>query len=173
MTTVVPRSVPLPRALCTPAPRLRPARAEDATALAGLARPFVRSGALRDRPLALYTERAADFVVAEGPGGLLEGCVALRVYPADAGEGRGPTGVLYNFCVAGRSQGRGVGAGLLRAVLARSRARSLGALFTATTGDGGLFLRHGFAPAAVSGAPRAWAKSLDPRRNARVLALTW
>ncbi|MFJ8752406.1 GNAT family N-acetyltransferase [Streptomyces sp. NPDC102441] len=173
MTTVAPRSVPLPYGPGVTAPRLRPARERDAPALADLARPFVRSGALRERPPALYADHAADFLVAEATGGSLEGCVGLRVYPADEGEGPGPTGVLYNFCVAGHSQGRGVGAGLLGAVLTRSRARSLRALFTATTGDGGLFLRYGFTPAAGRPAPRAWAKTLDPRRNAHVLALTW
>nr|WP_262347007.1 GNAT family N-acetyltransferase [Streptomyces sp. QL37] len=153
-------------------PRLRPGREADAAALADLARPFVRSGALRERPVALYAAHAADFLVAEGPGGSLEGCVGLRVYPDDAG-GQEPAGVLYNFCVAGHRQGRGVGAGLLRAVLARSRDQGVGALFTATTGDGALFLRHGFTSATARPAPQSWVRSLDPRRNAQVLALTW
>ncbi|WP_416316193.1 GNAT family N-acetyltransferase [Streptomyces sp. S584] len=173
MITVTPRSAPLPQEPRATVFRLRPAREEDAAALAALARPFVPSGALRERPLALYAARAADFLVAEAPGGSLEGCVGLREYPADAGEAGGPAGILYNFCVAGHRQGLGVGAGLLRATLARARARSLGALFTATTGDGGLFLRYGFTAAAARPAPRQWVQSLDPRRNARVLALTW
>ncbi|MFJ6852747.1 GNAT family N-acetyltransferase [Streptomyces sp. NPDC091271] len=171
MTTVAPRSAPLSDELRAAKPRLRPGREADAAALADLARPFVRSGALRERPVALYAARAADFLVAEGPGGSIEGCVGLRVYPDDA-EDQGPAGVLYNFCVAGHRQGRGVGAGLLRAVLARSRDQGVGALFTATTGDGALFLRHGFTPATARQAPLSWVKSLDPRRNARVLALT-
>lgn len=172
MITVTPRSAPLPGELRAAKPGLRPGRAADAAALADLARPFVRSGALRERPVALYAARAADFLVAEGHGGSLEGCVGLRVYPDDV-EDQGPAGVLYNFCVAGHRQGRGVGAGLLRAVLARSRDQGVGALFTATTGDGALFLRHGFTPATARPAPLSWVKSLDPRRNARVLALTW
>ncbi|WP_369217723.1 GNAT family N-acetyltransferase [Streptomyces flavofungini] len=77
-------------------------------------------------------------------------------------------GVLYNFCVADHRQGRGVGAELLRAALREAHARSLNALFTATTGDGDLFIRHGFTPTTALLAPPTWAKSLDPRRNAQV-----
>ncbi|MCT4351674.1 GNAT family N-acetyltransferase [Streptomyces sp. Je 1-79] len=149
---------------------MRPARPEDAAALARLSRPFVRSGALRERPLSLYAAHASDFLVAETPEGTLDGCVGLRAHPADEAAGRPAAGVLYNFCVAGRRQGCGVGARLLNAALARARNRSLRSLFTATTGGGHLFLRHGFAPACANLAPASWAQSLDPRRNARILA---
>jgi amino-acid N-acetyltransferase len=149
---------------------VRPARAQDATELAELSRPFVSSGALRERPVSLYAVRAADFLVAQAPGCPVEGAVGLRVHPAGPGEGRGAVGVLYNFCVAGHRQGCGVGAGLLRAALATARARSLGALFTATTGGGDLFLRYGFAPTTARPAPSSWVESLDPRRNARILS---
>ncbi|MEV0777127.1 GNAT family N-acetyltransferase [Streptomyces sp. NPDC050428] len=153
-----------------PAPSVRRARTGEAAALAELSRPFVRSGVLRERPLSLYATHAADFLVIEAPGPALDGCVGLRVHPAAPGESGGPAGVLYNFCVAGHRQGRGVGAGLLRAALAVARARSLGALFTATTGGGGLFLRYGFTPTAAQLAPPSWAASLDPRRDARILS---
>ncbi|MEV7195558.1 amino acid acetyltransferase [Streptomyces sp. NPDC093510] len=158
-------------------PTVRAAREEDAAALVALSRPFVRSGALRERSPSLYAAHATDFLVMDVPGSPLEGCVGLRVHPAaDPAEERegcdeGPreAGVLYNFCVAGHRQGRGVGAGLLRAVLAVAHAKSLGALFTATTGGGDLFLRYGFEPADARLAPPSWARSLDPRRNARIL----
>lgn len=173
MTTATPRPVPpppsLPQAPREPAPRVRTAGADDAAGLAELSRPFVRSGELRERPDALYAARATEFLVAVGPGGRLEGCVGLRVYAA--GE-RGSAGVLYNFCVAGRRQGRGVGGALLRTALALAHTQSLGALFTATTGGGRLFRRYGFAPATARQAPRPWAESLDPRRNALILART-
>ncbi|MFG3526995.1 GNAT family N-acetyltransferase [Streptomyces sp. NPDC047917] len=149
---------------------VRPARAEDAAELAVLSRPFVRSGALRERPASVYAVHAADFLVAQGPGCPVEGAVGLRVYPAGPGEAHGAVGVLYNFCVAGHRQGHGVGAGLLRAALATARARSLGALFTATTGGGDLFLQYGFVPTSARSAPTSWAESLDPRRNARILS---
>ncbi|WP_436843153.1 GNAT family N-acetyltransferase [Streptomyces venezuelae] len=178
MITATPRPAPLRELPAheltagapTRVPVVRRAREADAAELVALSQPFVRSGALRERPASLYSDQAADFLVMAVPGGPLEGCVGLRVHPADPAEGRGPAGVLYNFCVAGHRQGRGVGAGLMRAVLAVARAESLGALFTATTGGAGLFLRYGFAPAAVRTAPRAWADSLDPRRNAQILA---
>ncbi|WP_327371694.1 GNAT family N-acetyltransferase [Streptomyces sp. NBC_01217] len=149
---------------------VRPAHRRDARALASLSRPFVRSGALRERPLSLYASDAADFLVVEAPGGVLGGCLGLRVHPADPACGRAPTGVLYNFCVAPGSQGQGLGGLLLRAALARAKSHSLEALFTATTGGGDLFLRFGFVPAGVRPAPESWVNSLDPKRNSRVLA---
>jgi N-acetylglutamate synthase-like GNAT family acetyltransferase len=94
----------------------------------------------------------------------LEGCLALRVHAAD------PEGNRDNFCVARHGQGSGLGGRLLRVVLARARAQSVGSLFTATVGSGSLFLRHGFAPSGLRLAPQAWSTSLDPRRKARVLA---
>ncbi|MEU2672596.1 GNAT family N-acetyltransferase [Streptomyces sp. NPDC007164] len=170
LITATPRHAPPRPALPVATHTVRPARAEDAAELAGLSRPFVRSGALRERPASLYAVQAADFLVAQAPGCLVEGAVGLRAYPAGPGEGRGAVGVLYNFCVAGHRQGYGVGAGLLRAALATARARSLGALFTATTGGGDLFLRYGFAPTTARSAPTPWAESLDPRRHARILS---
>ncbi|MGX1881663.1 GNAT family N-acetyltransferase [Streptomyces sp. NPDC055287] len=154
-----------------PAPLpVRSALSGDAAALAALSRPFVRSGALRERSLSLYASAASDFLVVEARDGTLDGCLGLRVHHADTAGGRGPAGVLYNFCVAPRRQGSGLGAQLLRAALAKATALSLDALFTATTGGGALFLRYGFAPACAGLAPTSWANSLDRRRNSQVLA---
>ncbi|MYS37294.1 amino-acid N-acetyltransferase [Streptomyces sp. KhCrAH-43] len=175
MTTAAPRPVPLPVPSLQRAPRVRTAASGDAAALAELSRPFARSGALRERPDSLYAARAAEFLVVPGGDGALEGCVGLRVYAgeeASVGAPEAPVGVLYNFCVAGHRQGCGTGAALLRTALAVARTQSLGALFTATTGDGRLFRRYGFAPATARQAPRAWAGSLDPRRNALILTRT-
>ncbi|MFE4293243.1 GNAT family N-acetyltransferase [Streptomyces sp. NPDC056647] len=152
-----------------PVSRVRPARPRDATALAALSEPFVRSGALRARPFQVYAWHTGDFLVAEAPDGTLDGCLALRVHPEPTRDGRA-TGVLYNFCVANGRQGSGLGARLLTAALAEGRARALDTLFTATTGSGRLFLHHGFAPVSPRRAPETWARSLDPRRGAKVLA---
>ncbi|MGW6775298.1 GNAT family N-acetyltransferase [Streptomyces sp. NPDC055037] len=148
---------------------VRPARPRDAAALAALSEPFVRSGALRARPFQIYAWHATDFLVAEAPDGSLAGCLALRVHPEPTRDGR-MSGVLYNFCVAHGSQGSGLGAQLLTAALAEGGSRALDALFTATTGSGRLFLHHGFAPVSPRLAPETWARSLDPRRGATVLA---
>ncbi|MFF8960218.1 GNAT family N-acetyltransferase [Streptomyces sp. NPDC014894] len=166
MTTAAPRSA-VPRPAAPPRTSVRRARDDDAEALHALSRHFFRCGALRERPLALYAADAADFLVAERAGGGLAGCLGLRVHPRGPD---GPRGVLYNFCVAPDSQGRGVGSALLRAALAEGSARSLRSVFTATGGGGELFLRHGFAPAAAGLAPEEWANALDPRRGSRVLA---
>ncbi|QIB49348.1 amino acid acetyltransferase [Streptomyces aureoverticillatus] len=167
--TNAPSEAPTDFSATSPTDSIRTARPEDAAALAALSQPFVRSGALRERPVELYAAQAADFLVAQAPDGTLDGCVGLRAHLAAPGEDRGPAGVVYNFCVAGHRQGSGLGADLLSAVLTAARAQSLDALFTATTGGGGLFLRHGFAPTTARLAPRSWAASLDPRRNARIL----
>lgn len=171
MITAAPRLGTVSSRTTLPAPLpVRSALCGDAAALAALSRPFVRLGALRERSLSLYASDATDFLVVEANDGTLDGCLGLRVHPADQAAGRGPTGVLYNFCVAPRRQGCGLGAQLLRAALGRATAHSLDALFTATTGGGDLFLRYGFAPACAGLAPAVWANSLDPQRNSRVLA---
>ncbi|MFB6519359.1 GNAT family N-acetyltransferase [Streptomyces sp. NPDC056401] len=159
--TLSPRT-PAPRWQEVPEFSVRPARRDDGPALAALSQPFVYAGALRERPLSLYLSRASDFLVAQAPDGTLEGCLGLREHPA--------AGVLYNFCVAAHRHGTGMGARLLHAAFARARTRSLSELFTATTGSGRLFLRHGFLPACPSLAPADWAQSLDPGRGARVLS---
>ncbi|TRV77972.1 GNAT family N-acetyltransferase [Streptomyces sp. 130] len=168
MTTAAPHPAPPPSPSRRRAPRVRTAGPGDAVALAELSGPFARSGALRERPDSLYAARAGEFLVALGSDGRIEGCVGLRVYEGEGAD----TGVLYNFCVARHRQGRGAGGALLRTALALGRAQALGALFTATTGDGRLFRRYGFAPVTACQAPRAWAESLDPRRNAVVLTRT-
>ncbi|MEU9097768.1 GNAT family N-acetyltransferase [Streptomyces sp. NPDC048361] len=143
---------------------VRPACASDGPALAALSRPFVRLGALRERPLSLYLSRATDFLVAQAPDGTIEGSLGLSRHSTD--------GVLYNFCVAAHRQGSGMGGRLLQAAFVRARGRALTMLFTATTGSGRLFLGHGFVPSRPDLAPAAWARTLDPGRGARVLART-
>ncbi|MCX2970877.1 MULTISPECIES: GNAT family N-acetyltransferase [Streptomyces] len=181
MTTATP-----PGGLCpAPATAVRPATARDAPALYRLSRPFVRAGALRARPPERYARDAGEFLVAHGAGGCahgagggvhgagggVHGCVALRCHPPLNGSGSERPAVVYNFCVASASQGRGVGSALLAAVLATARARSVTTVFTATTGDGALFLRHGFTACDGDGAPAAWRVALDPRRGSTVLRL--
>ncbi|MFS4104577.1 hypothetical protein [Streptomyces sp. PD-S100-1] len=71
--------------------------------------------------------------------------------------------------MAKAGQGRGVGTVLLRALLAEAAARSVGAVFTATSGSAALFLRHGFT--VLDAATADWPAGLDPRRGSRVLSL--
>ncbi|MFM9445616.1 GNAT family N-acetyltransferase [Streptomyces acidiscabies] len=148
---------PAPLATASPVSLVRPARRDDAGQLAALSRPFVLSGALRERPADLYATHAAEFLVVESLGGELDGCVGLKAC--------GGAGVLYNFCVAERRQGTGVGGRLLEAALERARLLTLTALFTATAGSGALFLRHGFTPARRDTTPPGW----QPRQGSRVL----
>jgi N-acetylglutamate synthase-like GNAT family acetyltransferase len=164
---MLPASSPTPEALAiewrgASGFSVRRACAGDGPALAELSQPFVRTGSLRDRPASLYLSKAFDFLVAQAPEGDLEGCLGLSEHAS--------AGVLYNFCVADHRQGSGMGGSLLRAAFARARGQALTMLFTATTGSGRLFLSHGFRPVDPGLAPAAWARTLDPDRNARVLA---
>ncbi|MEU1280947.1 GNAT family N-acetyltransferase [Streptomyces sp. NPDC005805] len=164
-----------PGLAAAPVPVVRPAGPGDGAALHRLSRLFVPGGALRERPADAYVRAAGDFLVAEDPaGGGLQGCAALRTYPrpteAGHGTGHGPVAVVYNVCVAPRSQGRGIGTALLRALLADAALARVSAVFTATAGGGELFLRHGFVPGDGQGAPAAWLAALDPRRGSRILS---
>ncbi|MFE5544293.1 GNAT family N-acetyltransferase [Streptomyces sp. NPDC056534] len=145
---------------------VRPAGPSDAAAVHRLSVPFVRAGALRDRPASRYARDAADFLVAETAGGVLAGCVALNRRPDACGRA---AAVLYNFCVAAGNQGRGIGSALLRAVLAEAGTRGACRVFTATAGSGLLFLRHGFVVGGEEEAPPEWRARLDPARGSRVL----
>ncbi|MFE4831923.1 GNAT family N-acetyltransferase [Streptomyces sp. NPDC056672] len=159
-------------------PVVRTATPADARTLHRLSTTFVHSGALRERPEGHYARHAEHFLVAATATGTIEGCVALRYYPARSPMYRNPSGaawsdagrtaaVVYNFCVAPGSQRRGAGSALLRAVLSKAGPRSV---FTATTGSGELFLRHAFHICDASTAPAAWLATLDPRRGSTVLS---
>ncbi|MFJ5136602.1 GNAT family N-acetyltransferase [Streptomyces sp. NPDC088707] len=158
--------MPRPGLRSEPVAVVRPAGRSDAAAVHRLSVPFAREGALRYRPASRYARDAADFLVAETAHGDLAGCVALRAR-SDA-RGRAAA-VLYNFCVAEGSQGRGIGSALLRAVLAEAAARGAARVFTATAGSGLLFLRHGFVVGGEEEAPPGWRSRLDPARGSRVL----
>ncbi|MFH8369606.1 GNAT family N-acetyltransferase [Streptomyces sp. NPDC018031] len=149
---------------------MRTATAGDAVALHRLSGAFVRTGALRERPLEQYARDAGDFLVAESAAGGIVGCVALECHLGPEEPGAGRPAVVYNFCVAPASQGLGVGSALLTAALATAVAYSVTTVFTATAGGGALFLRHGFTPGDGRGAPAAWLAALDPRRGSRVLS---
>ncbi|WP_435601534.1 GNAT family N-acetyltransferase [Streptomyces sp. C10-9-1] len=150
---------------------VRTAGAGDAAALHGLSQEFVREGSLRARPLESYAGHAGEFLVAESAAHGVEGCVGLRRHAASPAGGPVRPAVVYNFCVTRAGQGRGTGSALLAAVVDEARARGVTALFTATTGSGRLFLRHGFVLGGVQDAPAAWLAALDPRRGSRVLSL--
>ncbi|RAJ55481.1 N-acetylglutamate synthase-like GNAT family acetyltransferase [Streptomyces sp. PsTaAH-130] len=152
-----------------PAPPVvvRAAGRDDAPALHRLSRVFARTGELRERTVAEYARDAADFLLAESAPGRIEGCAGLRIHAAPEGRDPGRTAVVYNFCVAAASQGRGVGTALLTTLLAEAAARSAATVFAATSGDAALFLRHGFTVADVSA---AWPAGLAPRPGSRVLS---
>ncbi|WP_329285876.1 GNAT family N-acetyltransferase [Streptomyces sp. NBC_00691] len=162
MTAATPR----PGFRSEPVAVVRAAYLSDAGAVHRLSAPFVRQGALRDRPASRYARDVADFLVAEAAHGDLAGCVAWRRRPDARGRA---AAVLYNFCVAAGSQRCGIGSALLRAVLAEAAAQGVSRVFTATKGSGLLFLRHGFTVGGEAEAPPEWRARLDPARGSRVL----
>ncbi|MFE6747519.1 GNAT family N-acetyltransferase [Kitasatospora purpeofusca] len=154
-----------------PAPRAVRAGRSEAAALFALSAPFMRSGELRERAPSAYRRPGDLFLVVRGaepePGpDVLDACVALRVLEPEPGHPA--TGLLHNLCVRSDRQGRGLGSLLVSALLAQARRSGLRELVTATTGNGALFLRHGFREIPVRAAPRSWADGLDPVRGARV-----
>ncbi len=145
---------------------VRTATGADATALHALSEPFMRSGALRDRTPADYRAAAGEFLLAPGPGGAPDGCVALRVLAPEPGHPA--AGALYNLCVRADRQAAGVGSRLLEGLLGAAGRRGLRTVFAATTGGGALFARYGFTPVPAARAPRSWAAGLDPARGSTV-----
>ncbi|MFJ8431253.1 GNAT family N-acetyltransferase [Kitasatospora sp. NPDC094019] len=138
----------------------------DAEALYELSRPFMDSGELRRRDIADYRSAGDRFLLVDGPDGP-EGCLALRVLETEEGWQPVP-GLLHNFCVRDGRHGLGLGARLLEAQLLEASRAGLRHLFTASTGTGALFRRHGFVEVPPTLAPRAWASGLDPTRGSRV-----
>ncbi|MER7848681.1 GNAT family N-acetyltransferase [Kitasatospora sp. NPDC096077] len=154
-----------------PAAQAVRAEAADAGALFALSAPFMRSGELRERAPAAYRRPEELFLVVrdpacDTPGAPLDACVALRVLAPE--RGHPATGLLHNLCVRADRQGRGLGSVLVAAVSAAARRAGLRELVTATTGDGALFLRHGFREIPAAAAPAAFAAGLDPARGSRV-----
>lgn len=147
---------------------VRRATDADAAGLHELSAPFMRSGELRRRTVEDYRAAAEAFLaVPGGPGDPgLHGCVALR--PLGPGPGHPAAAVLYNLCVRADRQGTGLGSLLVRELLAEASRQGVGAVFTATTGDGRLFRRYGFRQVPTALAPTAWAAELDPARGSRV-----
>uniref|UniRef100_UPI003F490B64 GNAT family N-acetyltransferase n=1 Tax=Streptomyces chartreusis TaxID=1969 RepID=UPI003F490B64 len=168
MTTSNVRSVPASRPVSPLV--VRAAGPEDAAALHRLSRAFAATGELRERPAQQYARDVRDFLIAESATGGVEGCVALRCPSGHDEPAAARTAIVYNFCVAAASQGRGVGSALLGALLAEALSRSVRSVFTATSGDAALFLRHGFTPAEDAA---TWPAALNPRSGSRVLRLAF
>ncbi|MFC9328966.1 GNAT family N-acetyltransferase [Kitasatospora sp. NPDC057015] len=147
---------------------VRRATEADADTLFRLSEPFARSGALRRRTIADYRSAVGAFLVAPGVLGP-DGCVALRPLPAEPAHPA--AGVLYNLCVRAGRQGAGLGRRLVEGVLAEAAGQGLREVFTATTGDGRLFVRYGFREVPPALAPTGWAAALDPARASTVYRL--
>nr|WP_297423091.1 amino-acid N-acetyltransferase [uncultured Actinotalea sp.] len=145
-----------------PAVRIRAALPRDVNAIRDLVEPYAQRRILLAKELVGYYEAVQEFVVAEeaaagtteervgGPGGAaaresgrVVGCGALHVMWADLAEVR-------TLAVAPQARRRGVGHGVLDALLQRARDLGLRRVFCLTF-EVDFFAAHGFAP--IEGTP--------------------
>lgn len=85
--------------------------------------------------------------VSRGADGTLEGCAGL--------EACGSAGLLRSVAVVPARRGDGLGGRLVTTVEAAAQAAGMTRLYLLTTGDGALFLSHGYAACDRAAAPDA------------------
>jgi amino-acid N-acetyltransferase len=139
-----------------PTPRLSGATADDLPAVLALLRrcKLLETG---------VTEAIADFYVARS-GEALVGCAGLEAY--------GKFGLLRSVAVESAARGAGLGARLVKSVVAAARARGQCELFLLTTTAAPFFERHGFVSVLRSSAPAEVAGSWEFRVGCPETALT-
>ena len=109
--------------------RVRPARAADYPAVAGL----LEAAGL---PTAGVSPSLPDFMVAEADGGVV-GAIGLEAY--------GPAALLRSAVVAPAERGRGAGTALVAGLLEHARARGVRDVYLLTSTAEDWFPRFGFA----------------------------
>ncbi len=122
---------------------VRPALPRDVREIRDLVGPYAESRILLAKELVGYFEAVQEFVVAVDAAGTLVGCGALHVMWSDLAEVR-------TLAVHPAWRGRGVGHGLLVALLERARALQVRRVFCLTF-EVEFFTRHGFR--AIAGTP--------------------
>lgn len=113
-------------------------------------------------PLAGAREHLGDFIVVEGAGGALLGCVAVERYPAAEGAGRA-SGLLRSVAVAPAARGLGLGMRLVQRALATAREADLADVTLLTTTAADYFPRFGFRVIARDETPLPIRDSLEFR----------
>ncbi|SJM60740.1 amino-acid N-acetyltransferase [Gulosibacter sp. 10] len=115
---------------------IRPARTTDVVGIHAVIQPLVDSNILLRKDLVVLYEAVQEFVVAETAEGEIVGCGALHVLWRDLGEVR-------TIATADSVRGRGVGHGMLVALIERARELGLERLFCLTFEER-FFGAHGF-----------------------------
>ena len=115
---------------------IRRARTGDVRAIAGLVRENVESRRLLGKAAVTLYEDVQEFWVAEREDGEVVACGALHVLWEDLAE-------IRTLAVRQDCQGRGIGDGLVRALLANAREVGVRRVFVLTFAVG-FFARHGF-----------------------------
>lgn len=117
---------------------VRPALPGDVLGIRAIVDAYTGARVLLARDLVAYYEAVTDFVVAEADDGEIVGCGALHVMWRDLGEVR-------TLAVVPAHRGKGVGHGMLEALVEKARGLGLERLFCLTF-EVDFFGRHGFAP---------------------------
>ncbi len=143
---------------------IRPARVEDATAIAELIQPLEQAGILRPRSREQLELDIATFSVIVRDG-LVIACNALVDFPAEKAAEFACVVVHPDY------RRRDLAAVLLRRARATARARGYRRLFALTTRTPHWFLEHGFVPGSVSDLPAGKQRSYDASRASLVLVL--
>ncbi|WP_202931980.1 amino-acid N-acetyltransferase [Kocuria marina] len=117
--------------------RIRPARTSDVHGIKELVAPMAAERILITKDTVTYFESIQEFVVAEDDAGNLVGCGALHVMWEDLAEVR-------TLATSPAARGHGVGARMIKELLARAARLGVGRVFCLTF-EVAFFARHGFA----------------------------
>lgn len=143
---------------------IRPARVEDATAIAELIRPLEDAGILRPRSREQLELDIATFSVIVRDG-MVIACNAFVDFPTDKAAEFACVVVHPDY------RRRDLAAVLLRRARETARARGYRLLFSLSTRTPHWFLEHGFVPGSVADLPAAKQRSYDASRASLVLLL--
>jgi amino-acid N-acetyltransferase len=116
---------------------VRRARTRDVRAIRALVDAHATSGRLLDKPTVALYEDVQEFWVAATPEGSVIGCGALHVMWEDLAE-------IRTLAVADEYQGRGIGNGIVAALLQTARELGVSRVFVLTFAVN-FFRQHGFA----------------------------
>lgn len=142
---------------------LRQATLNDIGGILELLAPLENQGKLSKRPREKIEVVISDYVVLERDG-LIIGCIALHVDPADA------SAVIASLAVHPEYQGASRGQRLFEHVCAKAKKMGVGKLFVLSTQTAHWFIDRGFSQVSPADLPPPFKTMYRPERNSKVLA---